>query len=86
VHGLHYGIGGFTMIAGCQTHSVDIAGGDTAILTLATIDDVNNNGHGARTELSFVGQRLEDIGGRRIEGLFQPNPDDHRHPPPIQDR
>ena len=29
-----------TMIAGCQTHSADKASGDTAVLTLATIDEV----------------------------------------------
>ena len=33
-----------TMIAGCQTHSADKAGGDTTVLTLATIDEVNDNG------------------------------------------
>ena len=32
------------MIAGCQAHSADKASGDTAVLTLATTDDVNNNG------------------------------------------
>jgi hypothetical protein len=33
-----------TTIAGCQTHSADQASGDTTMLTLATIDDVNDNG------------------------------------------
>ena len=52
-----------TMIAACQTHSADKAGGDTTVLTLATIDDVNDNGQSYGPQ-AFVDSLVTVSGGR----------------------
>lgn len=52
-----------TMIAGCQTHSAGKAGGDTTVLTLATIDDVNDNGQSYGPQ-AFVDSLVTVSGGR----------------------
>ena len=52
-----------TMIAACQTQSADKAGGDTTVLTLATIDDVNDNGQSYGPQ-AFVDSLVTVSGGR----------------------
>ena len=54
------------LVAACQaTRSTDKAGGDTAVLTLATIDEVNNNGqsYGPQTFVESLGK----VSGGRLK-------------------
>jgi TRAP-type C4-dicarboxylate transport system substrate-binding protein len=52
------------LVAACQaTRSTDKAGGDTAVLTLATIDEVNNNGQSYGPQ-AFVDSLAKVSGGR----------------------
>ena len=54
------------LVAACQaTRSTDKAGGDTAVLTLATIDEVNNNGQSYGPE-TFV-ESLGKVSGGRLK-------------------
>jgi len=52
------------LVAGCDSAGVDKAGGQTTVLTLATIDEVNNNGQSYGPE-AYV-DRLGKVSGGRL--------------------
>lgn len=66
--GLSYGLVGIMLMAplGCSgAKAVDKAGGDSAVLTLATIDDVNNNGQSFGPQ-AFV-DNLRTVSGGKLK-------------------